>query len=157
MIAVSQVEPGDVVDIRFTCAANETGTLNVNACLLNDALFRQAYDVLNASTLELTAFTTTFVEGTINANRDGLLYTSIPQDGNWEVRVDGKPVNSVLVGDVMLGVPITEGIHTVSFTSNNQAFNLGWKISLVCLGIFLLLIKVYYLPKKKGKYERNEK
>ena len=154
MIAVSQVEPGDVVEIRFTCAANESGTLYVNACLLNEEAFREAYDVLNASTLELTEFTTTYVEGTINADRDGLLYTSIPQDGNWEVSVDGNPVEAVLVGDVMIGVPLTAGTHTVSFTYNNKAFNLGWKISLGCLAVFLLLIKVCYTPKKKGKYER---
>ena len=154
MIAVSQVVPGDVVEIRFTCAANETGTLSVNACLLDDALFRQAYDKLNASTLELTEFTTTYVEGTVDANRDGLLYTSIPQDGNWQVRVDGAPVNTVLVGDVMIGVPITAGNHTVSFTYNNKAFNLGWKISLACLAAFLILIQVCYAPKRRGKYER---
>ena len=154
MIAVSQVEPGDVVEIRFTCAANETGTLYVNACLLNEEAFREAYDVLNASTLELTEFTTTYVEGTIDADRDGLLYTSIPQDGNWEVTVDGKPVEAVLVGDVMIGVPLTAGTHTVSFTYNNKAFDLGWKISLGCLAVFLVLAKVCYTPKKKGKYER---
>ena len=154
MIAVSQVVPGDVVEIRFTCSANESGSLNVHACLLDETLFRQAYDVLNAATLELTEFSTTYVEGTIDANRDGLLYTSIPQDGNWEISVDDKQVDAVLVGDVMIGVPVTAGTHTVSFTYNNKAFNLGWKISLACLAVFLLLIRVCYAPRKKGKYER---
>ena len=155
MLAVSQVEPGDVVEIRFTCLANETGTLNVNASVLDQELFYRAYDVLNASTLDLTEFSTTYVEGTIRANRDGLLYTSIPQDGNWYVTVDGTAVEPVLVGDVMVGVPLTAGDHTVSFTYNNKAFNLGWKISLGCLAVFLLLAYVcYHKPRKKGKYER---
>ena len=155
MIAVSQVEPGDEVQIWFTCDANQSGTLNVNACVLDEELFYQAYDVLNASTLELTEFTTTYVEGTIQANRDGLMYTSIPQDGNWEVTVDGNPVEPVLVGDAMIGVPMTAGAHTVTFTYNNKAFNLGWKISLGCLTVFLVLIRIYYWkPRKKGKYER---
>ena len=155
MLAVSQVEPGDEVVVRFTCQANETGSLNVNACVLDQELFYRAYDVLKASTLELTEFSTTFVEGNINANRDGLLYTSIPQDGNWEVTVDGHSVETVRVGDAMVGIPMTAGDHTVSFTYNNRAFNLGWKISLGCLAIFLLLIWVSYgKPRKKGKYER---
>ena len=155
MIAVSQVEPGDVVEIRFTCAANESGSLNVNACILNEELFRQAYDVLSASTLELTEFSTTYVEGTVNANRDGLLYTSIPQDGNWYVTVDGNPVEPVLVGDVMVSVPLTAGTHTVTFTYNNKAFNVGCIISLACLAVFVTLAWVcYHKPRKKGKYER---
>ena len=155
MLAVSQVEPGDVVEIRFTCPANETGSLNVNASVLDQELFYQAYDVLNASTLALTEFSTTYVEGTVDANRDGLLYTSIPQDGNWYVTVDGKAVEPVLVGDVMVGVPLTAGNHTVSFTYRNKAFELGCMISLGCLAVFLLLVRVYYWkPRKKGKYER---
>ena len=155
MLAVSQVEPGDVVEIRFTCNANETGSLNVNASVLNEELFRQAYEVLSASTLELTGFSTTCVEGIITANRDGLLYTSIPQDGNWYVSVDGKAVEPVLVGDVMVSIPLTAGEHTVSFTYNNKAFNIGLIISLSCLAIFLTLAYFrYHKPHKKGKYER---
>ena len=155
MIAVSQVEPGDTIEVRFTCKKDENGTINVNACLLDEDLFRQAYDVLNASTMELTTFKNTLVEGTIDCNRDGLLYTSIPQDGNWRAAVDGKEVEIILVGDAMVAVPLTAGAHTVTFTYHNAAFSLGWKITLGCLLIFLVLSLIHYRPeRKKGKYEK---
>ena len=155
MIAVSQVEPGDTIEIRFTCKKNENGTINVNACLLDEELFRQAYDVLNASTLELTTFENTRVAGTIDCNRDGLLYTSIPQDGNWSATVDGRDVEILLVGDAMVAVPLTAGSHTVTFTYHNAAFSLGWKVSLGCLLVFLALVLIRYCPEhKKGKYEK---
>ena len=157
MISVAQLVPGDVVEIRFSCKAGESGTLNVNACQLDDQLFRQAYDVLAASALELKEFSTTYVEGTVDANRDGLLYTSIPQDGNWHVTVDGKEVEPVLVGDVMIGVPMTAGQHTVAFTYQNKAFDLGWKICLGCFLIFVFLVWRFYPPtiRSVGKYSRN--
>ena len=155
MIAVSQVEPGDTIEIRFTCKKNENGTINVNACLLDEELFRQAYDILNASTLELTTFENTRVEGTIDCNRDGLLYTSIPQDGNWSATVDGRDVEILLVGDAMVAVPLTAGSHTVTFTYHNAAFSLGWKVSLGCLLVFLVLVLIRYCPEhQKGKYEK---
>jgi uncharacterized membrane protein YfhO len=154
MIAVSQVVPGDVIEIRFTCKKDESGTINVSACLLNEEPFRQAYDVLNASTLELTEFRNTHVSGTIDCDRDGLLYTSIPQDGNWHVQVDGNDAQIILVGDAMVAVALTQGTHSVSFTYHNAAFSLGWKISLGCLLVFLLLAFAGYAPqRKKGKYE----
>jgi uncharacterized membrane protein YfhO len=104
--------------------------------------------------LELTTFTNTKLEGTINCNRDGLLYTSIPQNGNWSAQVDGKDVDIVLVGDAMISIPITQGIHTVTFTYRNPAFALGWKISLLCAVIFIAIVLVVYKPKRKrGKYE----
>ncbi len=158
MLSVSQVVPGTVVEIRLNCKANEKGNINIQAAVLNEEVFRSGYDVLAASTLDITTFKSTFVEGTIQCNRDGLLYTSIPQNGNWQVSVDGKPVDTVLIGDAMIGVPLAKGGHTVTFRYHNAAFSLGWKISLVCCAIFIGLAIWVYQPKfhRPGKFEKKE-
>ena len=163
MIAVGDVKAGDVIDIRIMCDAGESSTMTLNAAILDSRRFWAGYDVLNGCTLGLTAFENTFVEGIVDCNRDGLLYTSIPQNGNWTAQVDGNPVEITLVGDCMIGVPLTEGCHTVSFTYRNAAFSLGWKISLGCFAVFSLLVQVIYKPNwknllkkapKKGKYQK---
>ncbi len=154
-LAVADVAPGDVVQIDLTCKADENSNMTVKAAVINDQVFRQAYDILSASTLQLTTFSNTLVEGTINCNRDGLLYTSIPQNGNWSVTVDGKAADIVLIGDAMIGVPMTEGTHTVTFTYRNPAFSLGWKVSLACVLLFFAITFTVYKPmRKKGKYEK---
>ena len=155
MLSATYVEPGDVVQLRLDCKAGEEGTMTISAAILDDELFRQAYDVLNASTLKLTEFTSTRLEGTISCNRDGLLYTSIPQNGNWTVTVDGEAVDIILVGEAMISVPLTEGDHTVVFQYHNKAFSLGWKISLGSAAVFTVIAVCCYLPgRKKGKYEK---
>ena len=154
-LAVSQVIPGDVIEVHLTCNANERGTATLRAGILNEALFRQGYNILNASTLNLTTFRNTLVEGSIHCNRNGILYTSIPQDGNWIAYVDGKPAQIALVGDAMCGLLMSEGEHTVTFRYHNAAFSLGWKISLCCLLIFAGLYWSIYQPqRKKGRYEK---
>ena len=154
-IAVSDVVPGDVVEVALKCGDNEKSSMTVTAAVLQDDVFRSAYKILSASTLELTAFTNTRVEGVINCNRDGLLYTSIPQNGNWSASVDGKAVDIVLVGDAMIGLPLTEGRHTIVFTYHNAAFSMGWKITALCTAIFLILAWVKYHPRhQKGRYEK---
>lgn len=158
MISVCNVAIGDVIEVKLNCKSNEKGTITISAAVLDETLFRQGYDVLNASTLELTAFKNTYLEGTINCDRDGVLYTSIPQDGNWIATVDGVPAETVLIGDCMVGVLLTEGYHTVTFTYHNSAFSLGWKISLACLAVFLGLSYIFYQPKfkpAKGKFEQH--
>ncbi len=156
MLSVSQVVPGTVVEIRLTCKANETGNINIQASVLNEERFRQGYDVLNASTLKLSAFDATHVEGTIDCDRDGLLYTSIPQNGNWQAMVDGKPAEIVLIGNAMVGVPLSAGSHTVSFRYHNAAFSLGWKISLACLLVFAGLAGWSYRSRfRRGKFEKT--
>ena len=153
--AVGNVQAGDVVEIRMECDPNEDSKMTINAAILNDDVFRRGYEILAASTLELTEFENTYVSGIIDCNRDGLLYTSIPQNGNWYATVDGEPAEIVLIGEAMIGLKLTEGAHTVAFTYHNAAFSLGWKTSLGCAAIFGACALLVYKPKRyKGKYEQ---
>ena len=157
MLAVGDVLTGDVIEVRMTCKADEQGTMTLTGAILKSDVFWEGYEILNASTLELTTFENTLVEGTVQCDRDGLLYTSIPQNGNWSAIVDGEPAEIKLVGDAMIAVELTEGEHQVSFVYHNKAFSLGWKISLACVIVFALLIKANYQPqsgKKQGKFQR---
>ena len=157
MMAVGDVKVGDVIDVVLSCKENEKGTTTLSAAILDMDRFWQGYEVLNASTLELTSFRNTRVEGYVEADRDGLLYTSIPQNGNWTVQVDGEDAEIVLVGDAMIAVELTEGYHEITFRYRNEAFALGWKISLLCFAVFAGLVWLIYKPKLKpshGEYEK---
>ncbi|MBR4864270.1 MAG: YfhO family protein [Oscillospiraceae bacterium] len=155
-LSVSHCLPGDVIEVQLTCNAGERGTITLHAGLLNEDVFWAGYDVLNASTLTLTEFKNTYVAGEITCNRNGVLYTSIPQDGNWSAWVDGMPADIVLIGDAMVGLLLSEGEHTVTFRYKNSAFHLGAAVSALCLAVFLVLYFCIYKPRlPKGKYERT--
>jgi len=157
MLAVGDVQAGDAITVRMTCKADEKGTMTLTAGILNEEVFWKGYEILNASTLELTHFENTLVEGTIHCNRDGLLYTSIPQNGNWKAFVDGEEAEIKLVGDAMIGVELIEGTHTVTFRFRNAAFSLGAKVTLLCGLVFLTLVMLVYKPKinvRPGKFQK---
>ena len=157
MIAVGDVREGDLLDIRIECDAGEDSNMTVIASVLDNNLFRVGYEKLAACPLELMTFTNTLVEGTVDCDRDGLLYTSIPQNGNWTAEIDGIPAEITLVGDAMIGLQLTEGEHTVSFRYHNAAFSLGWKITAVCAAIFMLLIwwqSGRNTRMKKGRFQK---
>ena len=157
MLSVSDVVPGDIIEVKLAVKKDESSSMTVTAAILDDEIFQEAYSVLSASTLQLSYFDETHVEGFINCNRDGLLYTSIPQNGNWKVIVDGQPAQTVLVGDVMLSIPLTEGNHDIIIYYQNSAYTLGRSISFVCLGIFLICCWCCRSKRKKGKFEKNHK
>ena len=158
MIAVDDVKAGDMLEVRVVCKADENSTMTVEAAVLDMEVFRKGYEILNASTLQLTTFESSYVKGIVDCDRDGLLYASIPQNGNWKVTVDGKPEEIRLVGDCMVGVPLTEGKHLVEYRYRNGAFSLGWKVSLLCGAVFGLVAykSGVSMPvkQKKGKFER---
>ena len=155
MFAIQDVREGDVIDIRILCKAGESGTANVSVAVMDDALFRLGYEILSDSAMQLTAFSNTLVEGTINCSRDGLLYTSIPQNGNWYAEVDGQPQETVLIGDCMIGLNLAQGAHTLRFVYRNNAFRLGAVISAVSAAIFLLLA-IFCRPRKKQEEQPGE-
>ena len=157
MLSVCNVSAGDQIEIRFRCPSNQSGSINLCAAIVDDAVFREGYEILNASTLEITKFENTYIEGNITCDRNGILYTSIPQNGNWYATVDGQTVPTVLIGNAMLGLNISEGFHKVTFTYRNRMFSMGSLISIACAAVFLCCIWIYYQPsfkRKKGKYER---
>lgn len=156
-LSVAQVVPGDIIQIHLTCNSNESGNISIHAGILNDAVFKKAYDQFSKSTLKLTSFSNTKIEGVIVCHEDGVLYTSIPQDGNWFATVDGKTVETALVGDAMVALMLTEGEHEICFQYKNNAFSIGWKISLISLITFIVLYRgLYSKASKRGKYLKND-
>ena len=157
MLAVGDVYEGDVVELKLTCkTAGESSSMTVAAAILNQERFDAHYAALAESQLELTKFTNTQVWGTIDCHQDGLLYTSIPQNGNWHVKVDGKEAQTVLVGNAMTAVMLTEGTHEVKFYYHNAAFATGWKISLACAVAFGYFVW-HEIAFTEGKYEKKKK
>lgn len=117
---------------------SDNGTL-INTGLFDAEVFKQGYALLADEPLELTHFSETCVRGTVTALADGILYTSIPGK-NWNVHVDGKKSELLLIDNAMAAVRIGKGTHNVEFYYNNNSFTVGIIISLVSLAVFIILI-----------------
>ncbi|MBE6925674.1 MAG: hypothetical protein E7461_02410 [Ruminococcaceae bacterium] len=155
MISVADVKPGDKIEIVFTVKAGESSTISLDNGILDEEKFRQAHSILNASTLSLTEFENTRISGTIDCNRDGLMYTSIPQNGNWIATVDGKQVETVRIGGAMLGIHLSEGQHNVEFVYQNDAFRAGACMTVISFLIFGGLYLGKYKPYKKFRTKED--
>ena len=155
--SVCRVFPGDEIELEITCKSNESGTLAIRAAVVMDKVLEEGYRKLAASTLQITDFSNSKVIGTINCDRDGLLYTSITDDGNWVVEVDGKPVDYKLVGDCMIGVELTKGAHEIRFIYRNKAFTTGLAISITCAAVFVgIIVVTHIIQNRKGKFVKPE-
>ena len=152
--AISQVKPGDVVEIRVYCQPGENSDMQLQAALLKEDVFRAGYEILNASTLELTAFSNTLVEGTINCDRDGLMYTSIPYDKGWTAYVDGQKAEIITLADAMCCIEMQAGTHQVRFVYENSSFTYGVIITIFSIVLFLGLV---YLTDRALWNERSMK
>ena len=112
--------------------------------------------ILSQSVFDIEYFSNTKISGKIDCQKSGVLYTSIPQNGNWIAYVDGKQTDTIEIGNAMVGLHLTEGQHEITFRYRNTSFYIGATISAICLIIFSLLTFFIYRDKNRkiiGKYE----
>lgn len=149
VLGVSDVAPGDKIELHIECYAKEHGLITAHCGILDSDVFQEGYDILSKSTLQLTAFHNTQLAGKINCHQNGVLYTSIPQDGNWVAFVDGKPADIIRIGNSMVGLILRAGEHEIVFRYENNAFYIGLIVSAVSFVTLLCVCYVTYRQKKQ--------
>ncbi len=97
-----------------------------------------AYARLSAGGMQIDEFSDSHIIGTVSSAEDALLFTSIPHDKGWTVRIDGEEVETVTVFDYLLGIPLSAGEHTVELDYTAPGFTAGLAISLVSLASVVL-------------------
>ncbi|MGY4104941.1 YfhO family protein [Ignavigranum ruoffiae] len=82
------------------------------------------------------------VKGQVTLEGDSQwLFTSIPYDEGWQVKVDGKAVNPVKVWDALLAVRMSPGTHQVEMVYYPKGFLIGVGLSVLSLLLFIYLAR----------------
>ncbi|MCL1828444.1 MAG: YfhO family protein [Oscillospiraceae bacterium] len=127
--------------ISFSAEADtQEGRASVFAAYFDAELFAAGYEILSRNTMELTEFKETRVAGHIAAEKDGLLFTSIPYEKGWRARVDGEEAEIITVGGSMAALRLETGEHEIEFTYRSYGLPAGLLISVCSLAFFSVLI-----------------
>ncbi|HIW74801.1 MAG TPA: YfhO family protein [Firmicutes bacterium] len=138
IIDAGTLSEGDVVTVTVTSEMSCSG--NIYVATLRDEVFERQLAALQESPLVVTESGDTRLYGTVNAAKDGVLFTSIPYDAGWTVKVDGRQVDTFAAGDAMLAFDLEAGEHTVEITFFTVGLLPGIVISVVSLVLLVLLL-----------------
>lgn len=108
----------------------------------SDSAMISLYEKLNESPLRLTSWEDTKLEGTVNAAERGILFTSIPYETGWTVKVDGEVVETEKVFEAFLSVEIPAGEHEITFEYFPAGLKPGIIITLAAIAILAMLFVV---------------
>ena len=134
---------------EFEKTYRKDGTVKVFAASYDDAVFQEAYDELSKQPFEITSFEDTYITGTVDAEEDGVMFTSIPYNEGWSVTVDGEPQELVSIAeDGVIGVNVTKGHHEIVFSFEPQGFYFGCVVSVISL-IGAVMYTIVLKKKKK--------
>lgn len=121
------------------------GYCNVQVACFDNSLFERGWALLADETWQLTKFSDDHLIGTVNAQTDGILYTSIPYEKGWAAYVDGQAVETVILGGAFVGVPVAAGDHNLELRYVPQGLIPGAWISAIAL---IALIALCFITKK---------
>lgn len=108
---------------------------------LDMELFNEAIDRLKTQSLVVTHFKDTKLEGKVDVKGDKtILFTSIPYEKGWKVKVDGKEVDTIEACNTFLAIPLSEGNHTITLTFLPKELVLGYTLSIIGWIIFMGII-----------------
>jgi len=148
IIDLGRHKAGDVINIEVPITKNSSGVANFYAVGLDLAKFREGYERLQKNgTLNLTEFKETYLAGDINLSSNMLVYTSIPYDKGWTVKVDGKALTEeeiYKVGGALLAFKLPAGAHRIEMSFSQQGLIAGTVISfftILLIALFVFLIK----------------
>jgi uncharacterized membrane protein YfhO len=124
---------------------------------LDMGVFERAVKTLKAMELEVEHYDNRSVSGSVTAREGDVLFTSIPYDEGWSVRVNGKKVELKKFADSLIAVPLNAGENKVQMTYTAKGFTAGVWISLAALIVLLipLAIKIYSNDKEKSSVKKS--
>lgn len=111
--------------------------------------YQQQAQTLSRNRLEITSNEGDHLKGTVNAEKDGILYMSILYTPGWNVYIDGTPADTFRVNTAFTGVQLTAGRHDVELVYHPA----GYPYSLLLFAAGLALTAgcaVYFRKKGQG-------
>ncbi|MBQ3524221.1 MAG: YfhO family protein [Clostridia bacterium] len=150
--------PGELISIEMPLKDDcNSASVDFVVFTVNHEKFVEGYNKLQQGQIEYSKFDETLITGSFVADKDEILYTSIPYDESWSVYIDGKRVpkdDIFAISDALIGVNVTEGEHEITFIYEAQ----GLKECIVISTLFIITLLIFYiLSTNKWLFFKNKK
>lgn len=137
------------VNANITDDNRTKGSIKLYVYALDMDVLDKAYEQLSSGGIELDEFSDTYFSGTVEAEKDGICYFSIPYDGGWTAYVDGKKTDIITIGGAMTGVNVSCGTHYIELKYMPEGFIAGVTATSAGIVIWLTVLVMEYLKGKK--------
>lgn len=140
IISIGEVKKGQIITIAMSSGAGRDmiGEKYYGVYSFNRGLFDSVKEQLLSDKLEFVSYNKNTFTGRINSSKSGILYFAFPYNDGFTVKLDGKEVEKIKLGDGFMGIEINSGEHEVSITYKTKGLGLGLIVSI--FGIISLII-----------------
>ena len=123
--------PDDRVTVTVTTRGYAWTSCGIRGYIVDEWALEEAYEKLSANALQVEYASDTQIRGEITAEKDCVLYASIPAENGWEVYIDGEKTDFYDLGMGLIFCDIEAGTHTVEYRYRAPGLAVGVVISSV--------------------------
>lgn len=147
---LGRFEEGEEISLITTITEEKNEVLFADEYFyyLDEEAFQKSIAELQEHPLVVEEFSEDYLKGTVTADEDGILFTTISWEPGWTIKVDGVKTEPVELVDALIGIPVTEGTHTIEMSFFPEGMALGIIISLA--GI-IIVVTVTVISRRKRK------
>lgn len=146
LLELGYCQAGEEVNIK---AKDTEVELTAKAYRFEDGGLESVHEILTRYPLAVTGWTDDSIEGVVTAGKTGTLFTSIPYDKGWTIRIDGMEQEGKKIFDTFLAVDLEEGTHTITFDYEPEGLRMGAYITGGCIGFLILMAGIYQLIRRR--------
>jgi uncharacterized membrane protein YfhO len=94
--------------------------------------------LLASSSIDLNNFSNDYVRATVDLNRSGLVYFSIPFDPGWNIYVDGELAPKIKANIAFMGVFVQPGRHTIELKYTTPWLREGAMVTIITVVVLMV-------------------
>ena len=151
----------ETIDI-IVCYSYYLGS-NPTVYSINHEAFEKGFEYIDNHKLDIKKYKESYIEATVKADGNSLVYTSIPYDDGWKVYVDGKEVETIDLGEAFLAFYVNDGSHNITMKYKVKYFTPSLLITLFAALVLIIdrlfkdKINNILREKKKTKKQKKSK
>lgn len=134
--------PGQALNVVCTLTKEQLYMRDQWFYYLDEDMLNSALANLQQRQWNITRYSDTHLEGQVEAGDGQVLFTTIPYEPGWTVKVDGQEVEPIKLAGALLGVELSPGSHTVTMDFVPAGFTVGLCVTIAGL-IMLAALAVY--------------
>jgi uncharacterized membrane protein YfhO len=113
-------------------------------------VYAQRIAELGKESMTTEQMTDTRIAGKVTTTAPRIMYLSMPYDGGWTLKVDGKETDKQIVFAGMTGISLPAGTHAIELNYHIRYLNKGWMMTIAglvaCAGLWVVTRRRQQLP-----------
>ena len=153
IIPLGKFTKGETISVITTPTKDDCYMIDQYFYYLDKQMLDSSIAVLKENQWNIKSFSDTKIEGSITAKADQIMFTTIPYEKGWTIKIDGEKVEPVILLDSLIGIKVPEGTHEVTMN-----FMPGYLIEGIIISIsgIVLLGVIIFIEKRSKKLLLNK-